>query len=209
MEQLRNKQDDRGARANMLECVERNNMYEIITKREFDVAKEYARIWKLFNSGDLVGPRAVPLSNEIDGNIQFFPDSFKSRALTLADFNDIYGFDFPEPNESVTINELISYCEYVITLCNYLWEYADFSVEDGAEYLRDDLYKTVESCMDELGLVSASKGGIVIYVDKDPVSLAVSEAVMPELRTTILEYNHRRLKGNTKQKRMLLKNNGR
>lgn len=123
----------------MVKSESRSNMYDIIKRSKFDVVKEYARIWKLFNTGDLVGPRVTPLSLEISANLQFFPDSFKKRALSLDDFNDIYGFDFNEPNDLITEDQLVSYCEYVITLCDYLWEYAEFSLEDESEYLRDDL----------------------------------------------------------------------
>ena len=127
----------------------RSNMHDIIKGKAFDTAKEYARIWKLFNTADIVGPRATELSLYVTGNLQFFPDSFKRRALTLADFNDTYGFNFSAPGQSVTVDELVSYCEYVTTLCDFLWEYGSDSLDDDAEYLRDYLYQTIESCMDE------------------------------------------------------------
>ena len=64
----------------------RCTMYDVIKGKKFDVAKEYVRIWKLFNTADLVGSRATSLIYQIDGSLQFFPDSFKKRALTLEDF---------------------------------------------------------------------------------------------------------------------------
>lgn len=77
--------------------------------------------------------------------------SFRYRAVTLNDFDKTFVFSFPCPPASVTEDELVSYCEYVITLCDHLWEYADDVLEEDADFLRDDLYKTVESCMDEMG----------------------------------------------------------
>lgn len=183
----------------------RSNMYDIIKRRKFDVVKEYARIWKLFNTGDHVGPRAMPLIEYLDGNLQFFPDSFKGRALTLEDFNDIYDFRFNAPNDKVTVDELISYCEYVITLCEHLWEYASISLDDDAEYLRNDLYKTVESCMDELGLVAAQKDGITIFVDKDPTVLAAAELVDDSLAYDVKVFIHKQTKGDLEKKKTILK----
>lgn len=183
----------------------RSNMYEIIHGRKFDVTKEYARIWKLFNTGDLVGPRATPLSLYVSGNLQFFPDSFKNRALTLDDFNDTYGFKFPPPGETVSVDELVSYCEYVITLCDHLWEYGSDSLDDDAEYLRDDLHQTVESCMDELGLEAAKRNNITIYVDKDPTVTAVSEIVDESLSYDVKSYIHKQTKGDLQKKKTILK----
>ena len=183
----------------------RSNMYDVIKTKRFDVVKEYERIWKLFNTGDLVGPRVTPLSLSVGACIQFFPDSFKKRALTLDDFNKTYGFHFARPNESVTEDELILYCEYVITLCDHLWEYGSDHLDDDAEYLRDDLYKTVKACMDELGLVSAKRDNITIFVDKNPVVTAVSDLVDESLSYDVKSYIHKQTKGNLQRKKMILK----
>jgi len=183
----------------------RSNMYEIIHGRKFDAAKEYARIWQLFNTGDLVGPRSTPLNLYVSGNLQFFPDSFKSRALTLGDFNDTYRFKFQPPGGSVTVDELVSYCEYVITLCDHLWEYGSDSLDNDAEYLRDDLYQTVESCMDELGLEAAKRNNITIYVDKNPTVTAVSKIIDESLAYDVKSYMHKQTKGNLQKKKAILK----
>ena len=183
----------------------RANMYDIIKGRKFDVVKEYARIWNLFNTADIVGPRATSLSSYINACLQFFPDSFKGRALTLEDFNNTYGFRFPNPNELVTEDELISYCEYVITLCNYLWKYAVIHLDDEAEYLKEDLYNTVESCMDELGLISVNKDEITIFVDKDPAVITVAELVDETLMFDVKAFIHKQTKGDLEKKKTILK----
>lgn len=182
-----------------------SNMYDVIKERKFDVAKEYARIWALFNSADHVGPRVTPLINLIDGNIQFFPDSFKSRALSLDDFNDTYGFRINSPNTSVTVDELISYCEYVVTLCDHLWKHASISLDEDSEYLKDDLYQTVEGCMDELGLIAIKKDEITIFVDKDPAVIAVAELVDKSLAYDVKSFIHKQTKGNLQKKKTILK----
>ena len=183
----------------------RANMYDIIKGRKFDVVKEYARIWKLFNSADMVGPRAVALSLQISASMQFFPDSFKNRALSLDDFNDIFGFKFSSPNEFITEDELISYCEYIVTLCDHLWEYADDTLEEDSDYLRDDLFQTIESCMDELGLMPAKRDNITIFVNKDPTVTAVAEMVDESLSYDVKSYIHNQTKENLQRKKTILK----
>lgn len=183
----------------------RSNMYDIIKGRKFDVAREYARIWGLFNSADNIGSRITPLINLIDGNIQFFSDSFKGRALSLDDFNDTYGFKFNSPNASVTVDELISYCEYVVTLCDHLWKYASISLDEDSEYLKDDLYQTVEGCMDELGLIAIKKDEITIFVDKDPAVVAAAELVDESLAYDVKAFIHKQTKGDLQKKKTILK----
>ena len=185
--------------------VERTDLYNIITKKQFDVAREYARIWKLFNSGAYLGERVTSLRRHVDGCLQFFPDSFKNRALSLDDFNDTFGFKFRVPDELVTKDELISYCEYVITLCDYLWEYASEHLEYDTELLRDYLYQTVESCMDELGLIPVKRDLITIYVEKDSAVLAAAELVDESLSYDIKSYIHKQTKGNLQKKKTILK----
>lgn len=183
----------------------RSNMYDIIRGRKFNVATEYARIWTLFNSADNIGPRITPLISLVDGNIQFFPDSFKNRALSLDDFNNTYGLKFNPPNGSITAQELISYCEYVVTLCDHLWKYASISLDDDSEYLKDDLYRTVESCMDELGLIAAKRDEITIFVDKDPTVIAVAELVDEALAYDVKAFIHKQTKGDLQKKKTILK----
>lgn len=183
----------------------RSNMYDIIKRRKFDVVREYARIWTLFNSADNIGPRVTPLVHLVDGSIQFFPDVFKNRALNLEDFNDTYGFKFNPPNASVTVDELISYCEYIVTLCDHLWEYGSITLDDDSEYLKEDLYRTVESCMDELGLIAAKRDEITIFVDKDPNVIAAAELVDEVLAYDVKSFIHKQTKGDLQKKKTILK----
>lgn len=183
----------------------RVNMYDIINGQKFDVVKEYARIWTLFNTADRVGPRAVPLAEQLSSSMQFFPNSFKHRAISLDDFNDIFGFKFNPPNDSVTEDVLVSYCEYIVTLCDHLWAYSEDCLEEDSDDLRDDLYQTIESCMDELGLVPAKRDNITIFVNKDPTVTAVAEIVDESLSYDVKSYIHKQTKGNFQRKKIILK----
>ena len=100
---------------------------------------------------------------------------------------------------------MISYCEYVVTLCDHLWEYAEDSLEDDSDALRDDLFQTVESCMDELGLVPAKRDNITIFINKDPAITAVSELVDESLSNDVKSYLHKQTKGNLQRKKTILK----
>lgn len=181
----------------------RLNMYDIITKNEFKVSIEYERIWKLFNTNEYWDE--TPLYKLVDGGLQFFPIRFRRRALSLVDFNNSYGFAFKAPHENVTIDELVAYCEYVITLCDHLWEYASFTTDTYSVELRDDLYQTVEDCMDEHGLVAAKRDHITIYVNKAPEVVAAAELVDESLSYDVKAYIHNQAKGDLARKKAILK----
>lgn len=184
-------------------CSARPNMYDIITRKEIDIAHEYERIWQMFNLAE-AGNSATPLCRSIEGGMQFFPMPFRHRAVTLNDFDKTFGFSFPRPPASVTEDELVSYCEYVITLCDHLWEYADDVLEDDTELLRDDLYKTVESCMYEMGYEAVKRDFITIYVKKEP-EVEVAAAVVDEaIAFDVKAYSHARTKGDLARKKTIL-----
>lgn len=180
----------------------RQNIYDIIKNTPFDAKKECARISQLFCSCEDSGDQLYDLVN---GTLLFFPEEFRGRALSLDDFNKTYGFDFCRNYQAETIDDLISYCEYVISLCDMLEAYEYNPLGHDNEYVLEMLRNTIISCMEAIGQVAVKKGCFTIFVDKDPTILAVSESVKPSLASAILEYNHRRLKGNLNQKHLLLK----
>lgn len=179
-------------------------MHDIITKKEFDVSKEYERIWKMFNTSEHIG-KTTPLSVLVDGCFYFFPNSFKKRSLDLTDFNDTYGFSFKEPCELITVDELILYCEYIITLCDHLTEYAFDALESDSDFLLEDIHQTIDDCMDELGLVAAKKDNITIYVHKEPAVIAVADVVDESLAYYVKSYIHKQTAGNLTKKKTILK----
>lgn len=181
----------------------RPNMYDIITRKEIDIAHEYERIWQMFNLAES-GSSATPLCRSIEGGMQFFPMPFRHRAVTLNDFDKTFGFSFPCPPASVTEAELVSYCEYVITLCDHLWEYAEDVLEEDSDFLRDDLYKTVESCMDEMGYEAVKRDFITIYVKKEPAVEVAAAAVDEAIAFDVKAYGHARTKGDLARKKTIL-----
>lgn len=180
----------------------RQNIYDIIKNTPFDVKKECARISKLFCSCDYSDESLYDL---VDGSLQFFPEEFRGRSLSLDDFNKTYGFEFCENYLTENEDELISYCEYITNLCNMLKGYEYNPLTYVNELALEVLEETITSCMETIGQVVVNKEHFTIYVDKNPPAIAVSEMVKPELATIVLEYNHRRLKGNQSQKHLLLK----
>ena len=179
----------------------RRNFYDIIRNSPINVKAEYDRIYELY-AEEAYGCCIEEWVNErfID-----FPKSFRKRTVSLEDFNNTYGFRFDRygSKREKSVDVLLTFCEYVINLCNQLCE------AEGIFYEEDEsleiLYEAIHDCVDELGLMEVKREDIVIYVEKNPTAVAVAEIVPEEIAYSVLEYNHFRLKGDLSRKKAILK----
>lgn len=183
----------------------RSNLYDIITKREFNVQREFDRIHSLFHDGNYVRYGGNSLYSLVQASFNAFPTRFRGRALSFYDFNCTCGFDFDDPCLDVTFEVLITYCEYVVTLCNHLIEHAPDIIDDDTKYILNDMYATITDCMDELGLEAIQKDNITIYVEKDAAVSAAAELVDESLVYDMKSYTHIRTKGDLTKKKTILK----
>lgn len=181
----------------------RRTIHEIIKNASFDVQNECRRITHLFC--DKIESGLPPLREMIDISFEGMPMEFRGRSLSLNDFNETYGFDYCNNYTTDDIEKLIGYCEYILNMCAQIENNDYYPMENGHEYVIDSLQRTIRSCMDEVGQISVSKDGLIIFVERDPSALAVAEIVDKDLAFRVLEYNHHRLKGNLGRKQMLLK----
>ena len=179
----------------------RRNFYDIIRNAPINVKAEYDRIYELY------AEEAYGCCIEEWVNERFieFPKSFRKRTVSLEDFNNTYGFRFDKygSGREKSVDVLLTFCEYVINLCNQLCE------AEGIFYEEDEsleiLYEAIHDCVDELGLMEVKKEDIIIYVEKNPTAVAVAEIVPEEIAYSVLEYNHFRLKGDLSRKKAILK----
>ena len=180
----------------------RRNFYEIIKGAGINITNEYNRINELFESTEL---SADSVRDSIESAFLDFPKSFRGRTVSLDDFDSTYGFKKIGFASDVSIEELLSRCEYITNLCNQLCKCWD-STLDVSDWLSIRLLtETIEGCIDELGFVPAKIEDFVIYVEKDSAAISVAEIVPEQLAFVVLEYNHHKLKGDLNKKRQLLK----
>lgn len=181
----------------------RKNFYDTIKNSKLDIKIEYKRIYDLFHSDEYLD---MSIYDTISSVFLNFPIEFRNRSLSLGDFNKTHGFYFTDFTATLTADDLIDYCEYVTSLCNQLVKNCDYVLDEREVESINLLYDIIESCMDEMGLVSNHIGDIVIYIEKNPAAIAVSENVPGEVGSSIMEYNHRKLQGDTLKKKAILKN---
>lgn len=183
----------------------RSNLYDIITKRNFDAQREFNRIHTLFHDENYVRYNGDSLYTLVQMSFHAFPIQFRGRALSLSDFDYTHGFDFEDPDMEITNDTLITYCEYIVTLCDHLIEYAPEIIDRDNQCVFEDMYATIADCMDELGLEGIRKNNITIYVEKDPTVVAAAKLVDESLAYDVRSYIHNRTKGDLPKKKTILK----
>lgn len=180
----------------------RRNFYEIITETPYNPLVEYNRIYGLFYDGN---DECVPAAETIDENFRLLPCSIKGRTVSLSDFDETYGFDFPRRPSEITADELVSFCEYVWNLCFATHKHAWQALHSCDQDFLDSLLGLIKSCMADFYHMPVKLESFIIFVPQKAEVVAVAEIVPKETAINVLEYHHHSLKGNLSKKKAILK----
>ena len=179
----------------------RKNIYEIINSK-INMVSEYLQLYNQFYKlMEIYIPHRGNMTVYEIAEILFdsFSKKFIKRSVTIDDFNNMYGFNFI-PREKITIEEFITFCEYIINICNQIQ-----SIEHDTEPFLTTLVSNVIECMDEYNYKVIKKDEIFIFVENKPEATAVAEIVDDNLAYSTLEYNHFTMKGDLERKKAILK----
>ena len=181
----------------------RRNIYDILNSGNVDLEREYSRFYFLFYESQFwVGYNQQTICGLIKGWFHSFDKRLIKRCISLEDFDDTFDFCFVSEPSNFNLEYLLNFLEYTINFCNQT--HPDVGDVFLKTPIKDYLDKAFE-CIDELGFKAVENDGITIVVEKDSAALSVAETVEPVLSYKILEYNHRRLKGDLMAKKSILK----
>ncbi|MBO5168521.1 MAG: hypothetical protein J6B49_05410 [Phascolarctobacterium sp.] len=181
----------------------RRNIYDILNSGNVDLEREYSRFYFLFYESQFwVGYNQQTICGLIKGWFHSFDKRLIKRCISLEDFDDTFDFCFVSEPNNFNLEYLLNFLEYTINFCNQT--HPDVGDVFLKTPIKDYLDKAFE-CIDELGFKAVENDGITIVVEKDSAALSVAETVEPVLSYKILEYNHRRLKGDLMAKKSILK----
>ena len=180
----------------------RRNFFEIINGSPLNLKAEYNRIYTLFYQGTAYDEAVVDIVDEV---FEALPSHLRGRSISLSDFDETYGFSFPEHPLFFETDDLISLCEYVWNLGKGVLRFAHQLISESNYQSIEHLLKMITACMEDLQYMSVSQEGIVIFVPKNADVVSVTEIVKEELIISILEYHHHGLKGNLAKKKAILK----
>lgn len=131
--------------------------------------------------------------------------------LSLADFDNTYGFIFEENPQNVTLENLLIFCEYTKNLIeNCIWDkyralqdYCDYDL--AIDKMLDTYLNQMSEVINVLQYSFYQKeNGKYILIPNDQVLVSVVEVVDDDLSYRVIEYNHYSMKGDINQKKTIL-----
>ncbi len=171
----------------------RKNFADILKDIKFDIVKEYEKLWDLFFDEEI-----YEIINE-----NFDKLWFSGTVLTLDEFNNASGFNFHEKTEidSNEIDYFISFCEYVYNIIVATKSYYLFSMNFDSDFFVNHILMLIE----KIGYMQTEQDGFIIFVEKSPAVISVTEIVPKELSIKTLSYNHHSMRGDLSAKKNSLK----
>lgn len=143
------------------------------------------------------------LAEHVAENFRKLDKNLIHRCLSIEDFDETYGFRFVEQPQNFSLDYLISFAEYVTNLVYALMRSGNFGFDQNGLF---EFIEHIKDCMEDIGYEFIEKEFMVIFVEKNPVTIAVAETVNEDIAYSLLEYNHYRLKGDLDRKKNILKN---
>ena len=182
----------------------RRNFAQILESGKVDYKKEYKKLYDLLFSEytDMNGDYRSIYTALSKSFTSFY---FHGTYLSLQEFDEENGFNFPDPSQdNPKIEDLILLMEYFYNmLVGYMGShnmsfYGSFNVQ----FLMQHILKVC----DAIGYKQESEGSFTVFVEKDAVVTAVaeSELIPEEISYRLITYNHHSMRGNLEDKKAII-----
>lgn len=175
----------------------RRNFAQVLKSGKIDLKNEYSKLYGLFYDKD--GRDSKSLADLISLNFEEF--YFRGTCLDLEEFDKQFGFHFVKQPQDFNIEYLVSFCEYVY---NFILHFQDRFFFGGIN--KHFYMQHINRVIEAIGYMQSSEDGLVIFVPKDSVAIAVSELErIPEnISYKIIAYNHHSMDIERKKQTLLL-----
>lgn len=181
----------------------RKNLYDVLNELEFDVEKEYDRLWYLLNEKKMsFHQTSIPFIGYID---IFVFDHLPVRG-TANNLSDLFN-DLELNNICYDIDDLFLLSELLLVLDPSIYPVADAYEKQQKIAIR--IYNQIKSNIQEICSRTNHEifdnGGKPIIVEKNKLTSHAVELVGDtSLALSMIEYNHYALKGHLEEKKKVL-----
>ncbi len=182
----------------------RRNFAQILKSGKVDYKKEYKKLYDLLFSGDMdINGDYHSTYTTLSNLFIFF--HFHGTHLSLQEFDEEYGFNFPNPDQdNLEIEDLVLLMEYFYNMLMGYMSSRDipFHGEINAQFLMQHILKVCEA----IGYKQASKDGFTVFVEKDAVATAVAESdlIPDDLSYKLITYDHHSMRGELEKKKSII-----
>lgn len=184
----------------------RKNIFQIL-QEHFDIKKEIERIEELFGSDLFYHSNRTNYSPErlVDKYV-FYGWKQRNRCLNTDDLKEVLNIGNISIRKTITIEEAITYLEYVENILYLAWEYIKDKGDFKYYWDYSILNENIESLLDHLNLETYyfDDEEMALIIEKDEKVSAAAEVVPSSLGIKIIKYNHHTLKGNIEEKKNII-----
>lgn len=182
----------------------RRNFAQILQSGKVDYKKEYKKLYDLLFGGEM------DINGEYHSTYTELSDSFTSfyfhgTYLTLQEFDEENGFNFPDPSKAnPKFDDLILLMEYFNNMLTGYMGANHFAFDNriNTQFLMQHILKVSEA----IGYTQASEDGFTVFVEKNAVVSAVaeSELIPLELSYKLIAYDHHSMRGDLEGKKTII-----
>lgn len=187
----------------------RKTFEEVLKSAKFDVSLEYKRLHKLFyeelNAGVYINCYHQKYTTTYDffnRNEIFRTIKFRGTALDLDDFENSYPFSFKHKLDTDSIDDLISFCEFII---NLFYGYPKLNSDERIKTIAQMFLEQINRIIEAAGYMSCKETELFCFVPKDIAAISVSEIIDSPNSYKVIFYNHYSLKGNIPEKKKIIR----
>lgn len=182
----------------------RRNFAQILESGKVDYKKEYKKLYELLFSGytDMNGDYHSTYTTLSKSFTSFY---FHGTYLSLKEFDEENGFNFPDPSQDTPkIEDLILLMEYFYNMLVGYMGSQNMLFYGGidTQFLMQHILKVC----DAIGYKQESEGSFTVFVEKNAVVTAVAESnLIPEdLSYKLITYNHHSMQGDLESKKSII-----
>ena len=182
----------------------RRNFAQILQSGKVDYKKEYKKLYELLFSGytDMNGDYHSTYTTLSKSFTSFY---FHGTYLSLKEFDEENGFNFPDPSQDTPkIEDLILLMEYFYNMLVGYMGSQNMLFYGGID--TQFLLQHILKVCDAIGYKQESEGSFTVLVEKDAVVTAVaeSELIPKEISYRLITYNHHSMRGNLEDKKAII-----
>lgn len=183
----------------------RKNFAQILKNGKVDYKSEYKKLYELLFEKNLQDENGELCSVHMVFGEFFTSFHFRGTCLSLQEFDEENGFNFPDPSrDNPKIEDLVLLMEYFYNMLMGYMGSQNMSFYSGIN--TQFLMQHILSVCDAIGYKQVTEDGFAVFVEKNAVATAVAESdlIPDDLSYKLITYDHHSMRGNIREKKAII-----
>lgn len=183
----------------------RKNFAQILKNGKVDYKSEYKKLYELLFEKNLQDENGELCSVHMVFGEFFTSFHFRGTCLSLQEFDEENGFNFPDPSrDNPKIEDLVLLMEYFYNMLMGYMGSQNMSFYSGIN--TQFLMQHILSVCDAIGYKQVTEDGFAVFVEKNAVATAVAESdlIPDDLSYKLITYDHHSMCGDLEKKKSII-----